>query len=55
MNIEEGKTTQLSADIRDDLSLEMLGSELKSSERRKSQSEEDLKEVGYIIDIGEKL
>ena len=36
----------------DDLLLELLSSKLKSSERRKLQSEENFEEVGNSMDFG---
>ena len=41
--------------MRDDLLLEPLGSELKYLERIESRREEELEEVGYSMDFGEKL
>ena len=45
----------LHAEIRTDLMLELLGAELKSSERRAFQSEEDLEKVRYNMDFGREL
>jgi len=42
-------------EIGSELLLELLGSELKSSERRKPRSREDLKDVGNNIDFGREL
>ena len=42
---------KLSAEIKNELLLELLGSELKSSERRELQSGEDLEEVGNSMDF----
>ena len=42
-------------EIRGDLLLELLSSELKFMEQRKSQSERDLEEVGYRMDFREEL
>ena len=42
-------------EIRGDLLLELLGSELKFIEQRESQSERDPEEVGYRMDFGEEL
>ena len=55
MNVKENKVVKLSAEIKDELLLELLGSELKSSEQRKLQSGEDLEEVGNSMDFGGEL
>ena len=54
-NVEKNKIAQLSVEIRGDLLLELLCSELKSSERRELRSREDLEEVGYNMDFGWEL
>ena len=46
---------QLSAEVRGDLLLELLGSELKSLEWKKPWSGEGLEEVGYNMDFGGEL
>ena len=55
MNVEEGKTAQMSMEIRGNLLLELLGSELKTSEWREPQSGEDLEEVGYSMEFRREL
>ena len=39
-------------EIKGDMLVDVLGSELKSSERREPRSGEDLEEVGYNMDFG---
>ena len=43
----------MSPEIRGDLLMEMLGLELKSSERREPRNGDDFEEVGYSTDFGE--
>ena len=42
-------------EIRGDLLLELLSSELNSSEQREPRNGEVLEEVGYVMDFGGKL
>jgi len=42
-------------EIESELLLKLLGSEMKSSEQKKSKSEEDLEEVGNVMDFGGEL
>jgi len=55
MSVEDYKVTSLSAEIMGDILLELLGSEMKSLERIKLKSGDDLEEVGNIMDFGGKL
>jgi len=55
MNVEDNKIVRLLAEIRGDLLLELLDSELKSLERREFWSGDDFEEVGYNMDFRRKL
>ena len=46
INVEEAKAASLSAEIKSDMLLELLGSELKYSEWRKPRSEKILRRSG---------